>query len=500
MQIALRISGHLHGIRHRLSHALRRAPGLNEKPRERPVVVSLTSHPPRLHSVFLAVESLLNQSFRPDRIVLYLSSAELEAADLPAALRKQEKRGLEIRWVDENLSCYKKLVHAVEDFGDCHIVTADDDFMVPRHWLRDLHRAHRRHPDCIAAYRGYVMSRSGERQLRPYNVWPAADSVTGDPAGPSFDVFPTYGAGAWFPPQSLDARVADPGRLFMRLCPGADDIWYKAMSLLARTRAVMVRPRSVTFPMIYLHGAQDAALWKTNEHANDSMLKAVFDHFDLYPLVSRVDVRRAGGDAGLPESDQLHFYKIDHPGKRRRKRVFDIALIIICLPVLIAPMLLIAALIKATSRGGVLYWSRRVGRDGVIFNMPKFRTLKPVSAAAESPPARRQYEFFGKFLRYASLDELPQLFSILKGDMSFVGPRPIEPVEAGLISLRAEKEVDTLTPGITGWAQVNGRDLLSDAEKVDFDLQYMSRQTLWLDIKILLITFAQVLRRENISF
>lgn len=499
MQVALRLSGYLHAVKYRLYHALRRRPGLNTQRREYTVVVSLTSHPPRLNSAFLAVESLLDQSFRPDRVVLWLSGAELAAQDVPASLRKLEARGLEIRWVDENLKCYKKLVHAVEAFGACHIVTADDDFMFPRHWLRDLYRAHRRHPDCIAAYRGYVMSRNGERQLRPYNVWPAADSVTGDPAGPSFDVFPTYGAGAWFPPQSLHARVADPERLFMRLCPTADDIWYKAMSLLARTPAVMVRPRSVTFPMIYLRGAQQVALWKINERANDATLKAVFEHFDLYPLVSLVDVRR-GGDAARAESEQSHFYNINRPGKRRRKRVFDIALSIICLPVLIAPMLLIAALIKATSRGGVLYWSRRVGRDGVIFNMPKFRTLKPVPAAAQSPPERRQYALFGKFLRYASLDELPQLFSILKGDMSFVGPRPIESVEAGLISLRAEKEVDTLTPGITGWAQVNGRDLLSDAEKVNFDLQYMSRQTLWLDIKILLITFAQVLRRENISF
>ncbi|MDD9810252.1 MAG: sugar transferase [Gammaproteobacteria bacterium] len=191
--------------------------------------------------------------------------------------------------------------------------------------------------------------------------------------------------------------------------------------------------------------------------------------------------------------------------------MFDIGLALVCLPLLSVPMLLIAALLKATSRDRVLYWSKRVGKGGVIFNMPKFRTLKPiatVSAAATAAPvdrtahanAAREYESFGKFLRYTSLDELPQLFSILKGDMSFVGPRPIEPVEAGLIALRAEKEVDSLAPGLTGWAQVNGRDLLSDAEKVDFDMQYLSRRSLWLDIKILFITVAQVIRRKNISF
>lgn len=493
MQTAQRLTGWLHGIRYRLSHALRRRSGINARPRAHPVVVSLTSHPPRLSTVFLAVESLLNQSFRPDRIVLWLSTAEIETADLPDTLRRQQKRGLEIRLLDENLSCYKKLIHAIEEFPDCHIVTADDDFMFPRHWLRDLYRAHRRHPNCIAAYRGYWFSRRAARELRPYNLWPPADNAT----EPSFDIFPTCGAGAWFPPHALNARVTE-RQLFMRLAPDADDIWYKAHALLARTPTLMARPRSVTFPMIFARGSQDATLWQTNERANDAHLKAVFTHFDLYSTLSRADAR----------GDPARLYR---RAGRRRKRLFDIGLALVCLPLLSVPMLLIAALLKATSRDRVLYWSKRVGKGGVIFNMPKFRTLKPiatVSAVATAAPvdrtahanAAREYESFGKFLRYTSLDELPQLFSILKGDMSFVGPRPIEPVEAGLIALRAEREVDSLAPGLTGWAQVNGRDLLSDAEKVDFDMQYLSRRSLWLDIKILFITAAQVIRRKNISF
>lgn len=480
MQLMWRLRGFLHGVWHRASHALRRRSGINAAPRDCPVVVSLTTHPARLSTVFLAVESLLNQSFKPDRIVLWLSRAEINAGDIPTELRRQQQRGLEIRWHDENLSCYKKLIHALEEFADCHIVTADDDLMFPRHWLRDLHRAHTRHPHAIAAHRGYWCSRRAARELRPYNLWPAADNAT----APSHDIFPTCGAGAWFAPGVLDARVTERA-LFMRLCPGADDIWYKAMSLLAQAPTVLARARSVTFPLIYARGSQRKTLWQVNERANDAHLKAVFDHFDLYAMVTQVD------SAAHPATRHSR-------RGRRRKRLFDIALALVCLPLLAAPMLAIAALIRITSNGRVLYWSERVGKGGEIFSMPKFRTLKPLAPGGRN--AAREYEFLGKFLRYTSLDELPQLFSILKGDMSFVGPRPIEPVEANLIALRAEKEVDALAPGLTGWAQVNGRDLLGDAEKVNFDMQYLSRMSLWLDIKILCITAAQVARRKNISF
>lgn len=480
MQLMQRLRGFLHGVWRRVSFALRRRAGVNAAPRDVPVVVSLTTHPARLSTVFLAVESLLNQSFKPDRIVLWLSRAEIADDDIPNELRRQQQRGLEIRWSDENLSCYKKLIHALEEFADCHIVTADDDLLFPRHWLRDLHRAHNRYPNAIAAHRGYWCSRRAARELRPYILWPAADNA----ASPSHDIFPTCGAGAWFAPGALDARATE-RKLFMRLAPGADDVWYKALALLANAPAVLVKSRSVTFPMIYARGSQDKTLWQVNERANDAHLQAVFAHFDLYGRVTQVD-------------------RASHPATRRsrrgrrRKRLFDIALASVCLPLFALPMLLIAALIRIASRGEALYWSKRVGRGGEIFRMPKFRTLKPL--APGDAGGAREYEFLGKFLRYASVDELPQLFSILKGDMSFVGPRPIEPVEADLIALRAKMEVDALAPGLTGWAQVNGRDLLGDAEKVDFDMQYLSRMSLWLDIKILCITAAQVARRKNISF
>ena len=490
MRLALRLSGALHAAKYRLYHAVKRRSGINTAPRDFKVLVSLSTYPPRLPRVFLAVESLLNQTFKPDRIILWLASNEVAKSDIPASLRKQEARGLEIRYVDDNIKSYKKLIPAVEAFGDHHIVTADDDFMFPAWWLRRLYRAHQRHPDCIATYRGARMQRRGERQLRPYLLWSPADSAARRPLGPSHDIFPTGGCGAWYPPRALDAMLTE--RLFMTLCPDADDIWFKAMGLRAQTRAVMARRRSLTFPLI--HQTQAQSLWETNRRANDAKLKAVFDHFDLYRLISRADVKCADDLPLRPSRVNV----------RVRKRIFDVALGIASLPVLVPALLLIALLIKATSRGEVIYWSRRVGRGGVIFNMPKFRTLKSVTATAtaaatDDPPGQR-YESTGRFLRYTSLDELPQIYSILKGDMSFVGPRPIEPQEEELISLRSEKEIDSITPGLTGWAQINGRDRLSITEKVQFDLEYAANQSLWMDIKILCITFALVIKRKNILF
>ena len=430
--------------------------------------------------MFLTVESLLNQTYKPDAVVLWLSRAEIAEADVPASLRKQESRGLSIRWVDENIKSYKKLVHAVEAFGDAHIVTADDDFIFPAWWLRRLYDAHQRHPDCVVTYRGLVMSRSGERQLRPYLLWSPADSATRRPLGPSHDIFPTGGCGAWYPPNALDAMLTE--RVFMALCPDADDIWFKAMALRAGTQAVMAARTSRTFALI--EHTQSDTLWTVNRRANDAKLQSVFERFDLYRLISRADVEYP---ANLPLRPRFVTTRI-------RKRIFDLALAVISLPV-VAPLLLaIALFIKATSRGDAIYWSRRVGRGGVIFNMPKFRTLKPAGGKPQ------QYETAGRFLRYSSLDELPQIYSILKGDMSFVGPRPIEPEEAGLIELRREKEIDSITPGLTGWAQINGRDRLTAAEKVEFDLEYVANQSLWMDIKILCITAALVVKRKNVLF
>ena len=184
------------------------------------------------------------------------------------------------------------------------------------------------------------------------------------------------------------------------------------------------------------------------------------------------------------------------------KRIFDVVLSIILLIVLILPMLLIALLIRFTSDGQALYWSDRVGKNGVVFKMPKFRSMQTNTPVVATHLMEQPDEFLspvGGFLRRSSLDELPQIFSILKGDMSFVGPRPALFNQDDLIALRAEKKVDQLIPGITGWAQVNGRDELSILDKVDFDVEYLINKSLWFDFKILWMTFVKVIKRVGVK-
>ena len=184
------------------------------------------------------------------------------------------------------------------------------------------------------------------------------------------------------------------------------------------------------------------------------------------------------------------------------KRIFDIVLGISVLVVLALPMLFIALLVRLTSRGKALYWSGRVGKNGVLFKMPKFRSMQVNTPAVASHLMKQPDKFLspiGRFLRRSSLDELPQLFSILKGDMSFVGPRPALFNQDDLIVLRKKKGVGQLMPGITGWAQVNGRDELSIADKVNFDVEYLINQSFLFDLRILWMTFVKVIKRVGVK-
>ena len=184
------------------------------------------------------------------------------------------------------------------------------------------------------------------------------------------------------------------------------------------------------------------------------------------------------------------------------KRVLDLTVGIFLLALLMIPMLLIAVLVRGTSFGAVLYWSERVGQMNVIFKMPKFRTMHintPVMATHKMTNPNEFLTPIGGFLRQYSLDELPQLFSILKGDMSFVGPRPALFNQDDLIALRTKNGVDMLVPGLTGWAQVNGRDELPVSEKVALDLEYTERQSFWFDMKILWLTCFKVIKRDGVS-
>jgi O-antigen biosynthesis protein WbqP len=184
------------------------------------------------------------------------------------------------------------------------------------------------------------------------------------------------------------------------------------------------------------------------------------------------------------------------------KRIFDLLLGIAILVLLVVPMLLVAIAVRLTSKGSALYWSDRVGKNNEIFKMPKFRSMLTDTPAVathllDNPDA--YLSPIGGFLRRSSLDELPQLFSILKGDMSFVGPRPALFNQDDLIALRTKKGADKLLPGVTGWAQVNGRDELSIPDKVALDVEYMHRQSFWFDMKILWMTFLKVIKRDGVS-
>jgi O-antigen biosynthesis protein WbqP len=184
------------------------------------------------------------------------------------------------------------------------------------------------------------------------------------------------------------------------------------------------------------------------------------------------------------------------------KRIFDLFLSLCLVPVLLVPILVIAILVRLTSRGNALYWSDRVGVGNKIFKMPKFRTMRIETPAVATHLLKDPDVYLtpiGPFLRKSSLDELPQLWSVLQGDMSFVGPRPALFNQDDLIALRTEKGVHRLIPGITGWAQVNGRDDLPIPEKVEYDEYYLKNKSFLMDLKILWMTFLNVLKAEGVK-
>ncbi len=184
------------------------------------------------------------------------------------------------------------------------------------------------------------------------------------------------------------------------------------------------------------------------------------------------------------------------------KRLFDLAAALVAAMFLALPILIVALTVRLTSPGPVLYWSDRVGRHNRIFQMPKFRSMRIDTPAVATHLLQNPDQWLtpiGSFLRKSSLDELPQLWSILKGDMSFVGPRPALFNQDDVIALRTEKGVHELMPGLTGWAQVNGRDELPIPQKVELDAEYLQRLSLLFDLKVLWMTALKVLARDGVS-
>jgi O-antigen biosynthesis protein WbqP len=184
------------------------------------------------------------------------------------------------------------------------------------------------------------------------------------------------------------------------------------------------------------------------------------------------------------------------------KRIFDLGLALFGMLLLSIPIILVAACVRCTSAGPIFFWSDRVGRHNKIFRMPKFRTMRVGTPALATHLLTNPDQFLtpiGSFLRKSSLDELPQLWSILVGDMSFVGPRPALFNQFDLIALRTEQGIDKILPGLTGWAQINGRDELPIPEKVALDKFYLNHQSLQFDLMIIIRTFLKVIRKDGVT-
>lgn len=184
------------------------------------------------------------------------------------------------------------------------------------------------------------------------------------------------------------------------------------------------------------------------------------------------------------------------------KRLFDLMMALAGILIFALPLILVALLVKCSSRGPVLYWSDRVGRDNQLFSMPKFRSMRVDTPAVATHLLRDPQQYLtpvGALLRKTSLDELPQLWSILRGDMSVVGPRPALFNQDDLIALRTQAGVHRLVPGLTGWAQVNGRDTLPIPDKVALDIEYLQRKSVWIDLRIIWMTLIKVFRSDGVS-
>jgi len=244
---------------------------------KRPIIVSLTTIPERLGKVHIAVEGLLGQTRQPDKLVLWLSEG-LKNKVLPLPLQKQICRGLEIQFV-EDIGPHTKAIYALKHFADWRVVTADDDVLYPRNWLRDLIAAHEREPDCVTCHRAHRMIVDKDAgSLRPYTQW---DLLAQGYAEPSMRLFPTGVGGVLYPPGTLHSEVFNQ-TVFRQICPTADDVWFKAMSLLQGVRCQKVRPLFAELPLV--RGTQQNALGYRNFGGglNDVYLRAVFERYDLY--------------------------------------------------------------------------------------------------------------------------------------------------------------------------------------------------------------------------
>ncbi|MCP4161500.1 MAG: glycosyltransferase family 2 protein [Deltaproteobacteria bacterium] len=246
--------------------------GVADIKRTPPLIISFTTMPSRMSKIHLCIETLLRQTLKPDRIVLWIT----EETQLTSKLKGQMKRGLEIRRC-EDLRSYKKFFFSLKEFPDALIVTADDDIFYPRNWLRDLYVAYKKDPGVIHCHRAHNI-RFAENDIAPYADWDYCSPGYNDK---SLKVFPTSGGGVLYFPGSLNHEVLNK-KVFMEICLTADDIWLKAMSLMDNIKCRKVRPKS--FTLIEINGTQGEHLAITNlvEGANDPQIKNVFSKYKLY--------------------------------------------------------------------------------------------------------------------------------------------------------------------------------------------------------------------------
>ena len=251
---------------------------------EHDIIVSLTTFDKRIEDAYIAIESLMQQSLKADRIVLCISTEEFTEADIPATLRKQEARGLEILFCEKDLGPYTKYFYSLQKFPKSLLITADDDLIYPPYFIDKLYRAYLQNPNVIHCHRSHKIRFNKKGYIAPYKQWQWDHFDT----TPSLQIFPTGVGGVLYFPGCLDTDAIN-SDAFLKLCPHADDIWLKAMSLKKGIQCAQVkdhRPWSTRFLLI--EGTQQFSLKRENKKGqmgNDHKIKGTFDHYDLWPLL-----------------------------------------------------------------------------------------------------------------------------------------------------------------------------------------------------------------------
>jgi len=257
--------------------------GVIDAKRNPPLIISLTSIPERYNKVHLCIEALLRQSIKPDHLILWLSDT---ATKIPSSLQNLTKRGLEIRSC-KDIRSFKKIIYTLKEFPNALIVTADDDIFYPSTWLEELFSAYQKEPGLIHCHRAHLITKNSDGTIKKYKEWKyCADGIE----GPSHLLFPTGEGGVLYAPGMLNIEVTNE-KLFTRLCPTADDVWLKAMSLLNNYSCKKISPQKTSFTQI--KGTQTKALWKENtaEGAvkNDNQIKLVFEYFNLNEKIKDIE-------------------------------------------------------------------------------------------------------------------------------------------------------------------------------------------------------------------